>query len=410
MIENKILNILIHQQKYEIMTKINPLWFNDKNNQEIYKCCVHCFYKLRSLNENKIKEYINDNGYKDIQKNIMFTKLDSIKDEYSLYSKDLINDFEGYYKNNKFTSLMNVMVDKKNTVDIKEKELTKTYREIISNKQEFELYELDKTINEYIKNVIDGKQDEFRERSIKFRSAMFERLFSGYLRPWLVVIASRPGMHKTTLTLNIINELLYLNKKGLFFSFEDSIETLRNKIICIKKDWSFSKVSDAKYTDKEKQELESLIQQNNNKLWITDKRYTLTKFREIIDRQFAIRKYDFIVIDYLQLFYREKGFKEHEYLDLLTQEMISITHDYQVPILLLSQVNDRDDNNDNVDLHLGNLKGSSGIEQNARQVIILNGDRKESVRTVKMVKNTGGGLFHFDIDFNSSGLIGGFNV
>jgi hypothetical protein len=149
--------------------------------------------------------------------------------------------------------------------------------------------------------------------------------------------------------------------------------------------------------------------ESNNLIWVTDRRFSLIGFRDFVDRQFAVRDYDYIAVDYLSLFLIRRGMKKHEEIDLITQEFISICHDYSVPIICVQQVNDRDESRDEISLHLGNLKDSGAIEQNARQVIMLNGKRSENKREIKVVKNTGAGLASYDVTFAASGIMDAIN-
>lgn len=48
----------------------------------------------------------------------------------------------------------------------------------------------------------------------------------------LIVIASRPAMGKTTLALNVLSHIALEEKKSvLFFSLEDTKETIVNKLL-----------------------------------------------------------------------------------------------------------------------------------------------------------------------------------
>jgi len=99
---------------------------------------------------------------------------------------------------------------------------------------------------------------------------------------------------------------------------------------------------------------------------------------------------DYIVLDYVQLFKGEKD--EVKKLNYISREMMYICKEYKVPIIYTSQANSRESDKTSNDgkLHMGHLKGSGALEENARHISLIYGDKNTERRTVHVGKNTWG--------------------
>ena len=52
------------------------------------------------------------------------------------------------------------------------------------------------------------------------------------------------------------------------------------------------------------------------------------EFKPMVARQFSIKTYDYIVIDFVQGFYAVKGQKKHEALEQIMRDIIEICKEY----------------------------------------------------------------------------------
>ena len=95
--------------------------------------------------------------------------------------------------------------------------------------------------------------------------------------------------------------------------------------------------------------------------------------------------------------------------------------DFDIAIFLLSQVNERDEGtkDDEIRFHLGQLKGSGALEQEADEVIGLEGKRSEPLKKFKVAKSrlrslvTVEGTYEFptgNLKNEPGNIIEGYNV
>jgi replicative DNA helicase len=82
---------------------------------------------------------------------------------------------------------------------------------------------------------------------------------------------------------------------------------------------------------------------------------------------------DFLVIDYLQLLSpTSKASTEYAAVTEIAREVKRLSHQYQIPIILISQLSRQPTaNGGNRDYRLSDLRGSGAIEQDADVVLLL---------------------------------------
>lgn len=169
------------------------------------------------------------------------------------------------------------------------------------------------------------------------------------------VLASRPAMGKTTLALNIINNILNENNTPiLLFSLELSKESIIDKLISMQLKIDISKIKRTKSknsninvvgellsNDEQKQIYSYMEKMANFKLYIDDT--PNISIMEILKKsKNLLLKYHIgmIVIDYLQLvqFNKDKLLSRDEEVVEILHELKKLAKELNIPIIITSQL------------------------------------------------------------------------
>ncbi|MBP2156896.1 replicative DNA helicase [Erwinia rhapontici] len=196
--------------------------------------------------------------------------------------------------------------------------------------------------------------------------------YGGFDRTDLIVLAGRPGMGKTELTINIANSIGHQKGKGLIISMEMSdmqvverhvadraglsIGTLRNPLDMIQE--HYTRLTTATGT---------LMDENN---YVLDGSFTVD---EIIAHAERMNMDDdglsFLAIDYLQLIPKPKAERPDLAIAEITRKLKQFCLRNKVPVILLSQLNRGVESRSEKRPTMGDLRESGAIEQDADVII-----------------------------------------
>lgn len=231
---------------------------------------------------------------------------------------------------------------------------------------------LDRVLEKFQKIATD--KDAFRGVPTGF--IYLDRLTNGLQKSDLIVIAARPGMGKTSLAMNIVeNAALNYGLVCAVFSLEMPEEQILQRLLCSAAGVNMANALSGKLTNDDWKRLAKTREQLGNcKINIDDSsRVTpaeiLSKCRRIKARNGG--KLDLVMIDYIQLM--SSGRKQGE--ENRTQEVASITRDLKimakeldVPVIALSQLRRIQSG----EPQLSDLRESGAIEQDADIVMFIN--------------------------------------
>ena len=390
--EKQLLSAVIIYNKFDLMPKINPLWFNNRINLELWKYTVYCFSEYKKLDIDILKTYIFEQKSK-FEKEII-NRLVSLDGIYP--TDNILEDFQEYYINNCLNEYQTFAQNREATTEAKKNLLTETYKKININIDIDDSKNLYDNIHEYISNVFNDKiSDRFNSNSIPLTDPNMKSIFGDYLRPFPIIIGGNPGYGKTSLMLNLLHDIDRQKLPGLIFSFEDTIDTLRNKFLAIKTCISIDDIISNQYDNIQKHVL-ARGEPKSKRIFIIEKPCDMIKFRQIVDKHIVTYDIKYILIDYFQLFYGLKGLSKVEGLEMVAKEFVNIRKDYEIPIVCLSQLSTEEGSKP----FLTDLKWCKGLGENARQVFMLYGEAESSKRKCVCVKNTFRGTFETDISFD----------
>lgn len=204
-----------------------------------------------------------------------------------------------------------------------------------------------------------------------------DRMTHGLQPGALIVLAARPGMGKTSLAMNLVENIcLRAGGTSAVFSLEMPRQEIVQRLVCAYSQVSMKKALDGQLVAKEwKKLMQASDQLKRSKIYIDDSsritpQQILSKCRRLKSRTGGL---DFIMIDYIQLM--SSGDSRMAGAENRQQEIASITRDLKimakelgVPVLALSQLRRMQTK----EPQLSDLRESGAIEQDADIVMFIN--------------------------------------
>jgi replicative DNA helicase len=207
-----------------------------------------------------------------------------------------------------------------------------------------------------------------------------DSLTQGFQKSDLIIVAGRPSVGKTAFVLNITaNILKYSKLPVLFFSLEMSREQILYRLISIETtiEQIHLKIGNLNKNDwtKLNRVLEiikklPLFVDDNPKISMS---YIRSRIKEIFSNQ---GKIGLVVIDYLQLIQNNKLGSDNrvQELSFVTRSLKIMAREFNLPIIVLSQLNRNIENRSDKKPLLSDLRESGSIEQDADLILILYND------------------------------------
>lgn len=216
--------------------------------------------------------------------------------------------------------------------------------------------------------------------------------WGGFRPGHLIVIAGRPGMGKTSLALNLCENVIRENDPGLvvlFFSLEQRTEEIMMKMLAAISQVPFGKLRTQKLEPVDEQRvadakedihsyLSDFIVTNPDGLGINDLVHTVKQVKRIKGRL------DLVCVDYVGLMQPElnRRYQQSRVLEIaeITRGLKNLANQESVPILALAQLNRNADLRSRSDQRprLSDLRDSGSIEQDADMVMMLHRDEQIS--------------------------------
>lgn len=297
-------------------------------------------------------------------------------------------------------------------------ELTRKIQKEAEQIEEIDIY-LEKTISE-IQNIEfqTEKEENFIEEVAKVATQIEENInkkqdysyYTGFLdlddltdglhKGELTIIGARPGVGKTTFSLQLAEHISKKQKNVAYVCLEMSTEQMIQKLLA-----KASRVNSRKIRNGDLQENEidrigqACIDVSDLKMNILTKVRTIQQI-EITARRMKNRgKLDLLIIDYLQLVRSGGKFqsREQEVADISrTLKLLSI--ELEIPIIALCQLNRNASKNEPT---LADIRESGSIEQDADNVIFLYQENEENnLVTVDLQKQRAGNTGKIKLKFN----------
>lgn len=203
-------------------------------------------------------------------------------------------------------------------------------------------------------------------------------LDGGFRAGQMVVVAARPSVGKTTLSMNIAHHASGKGKNILFFSLEMSKDQLGKKLAAIDQGVNLSKFADRRDNDEDRRLLQKGLENISElPIWVDDDpAQTISQIRaqaKTMNRKYGI---DAVFIDYLGLMEPEdKRDVREQQVAQISKACKRLAKELDLVVFLVCQLN-RDSAKAGGPPALHNLRESGQIEQDADIVVMLHREMK----------------------------------
>lgn len=232
--------------------------------------------------------------------------------------------------------------------------------------------------------------------------------YVGGLRPGNVyVVGARPSVGKSVIGMQFAQAM---EKSGAvpFISLEMGKTEIGKRLIANETEISLKRVDSGNLHDNERKIIAEwrARRMEQGRIAILNDSLTMSQIKKFVHSVNRRQKISGIVIDYLQLIDAPSGDRRprHELVAEFSRQTKNLATEYQVPVILLSQVNRNSTQNDDPP-KMSDLRESGAIEQDASVVMLLHraiNGHDEEAKTKLMVgiaKNRHGQTGSFDLQF-----------
>ena len=331
---------------YLISQKLSIEAFYLKKNQNIYKTCLDLYSQnkvidivtvINLLKTKNIFEECGGNGYiSDILEQII--NIENLDEYCSLiqekYLRRLIIEFgynvvnSGYLNNLSLETIFD---------DIEQK-----LYQITGKKSESNLTSL----QEILSSTISDLKTKTKNSSLLGLSSSYYQLdnfLQGFQKSDLIILAGRPSMGKTSFSLNLAANIAKITDKPiLFFSLEMSKQQLIYRFLSTESGINSNLLRSGRFLNEDWINLNTAIENlltlkiyfdDNPSLSITNLRAKIKKF--ILEQ----KQLGLVIIDYLQLIqHSKKNDNRVQELSYITRNLKIIAKEFDIPIIVLSQL------------------------------------------------------------------------
>jgi len=224
--------------------------------------------------------------------------------------------------------------------------------------------------NSAIKDVI--AEIDFRFNSggkpvgIETGFKLIDQRIGGIRNQNLFILAARPAMGKTTLAMNIAENLIRKDIPVLVFSAEMSRSELMERMVSSSSNIQFERIRRGTLQDDDWSKLTAGISHLKDKpLYIDDRGgLTIQQIQSSARKQKQKHGIKFIVVDYLQLLSAKAQSREQE-VSSISRGLKSLAKELDLPILALSQLSRKCEERKDKRPMSSDLRDSGAIEQDA---------------------------------------------
>ena len=378
--------LLINSEAIEITIKnVSPDVFYFKNHQEIYRSIVFMYKNNLPIDILTLITFLQDNG--------LLQKIGGIQVLIELLSQipNLVY-LEDYLKLVKDKYIRRSLI-KLSYETINSSYITSIALENLLNDLENKLFHLTSEIkNQKISSSAELANNIFLELKAKSlnpklsgASSGFKDLDSltqGFQKSDLIIIAGRPSMGKTALSLNIASNLIRTSKLPvLFFSLEMSKEQIMYRLLSMETNINQMRLKSGKLYQNDWMKLNKMLKIISKFPLFIDDTFDLSiqdiksKIKTILFEQNHL---GLVIIDYIQLMQNTKLKNENRVQELsqITRSLKTIAKEFDIPIIGLSQLSRNVENRIDKKPILSDLRESGSIEQDADLVLMLSKNNK----------------------------------
>ncbi len=268
------------------------------------------------------------------------------------------------------------------------------------------------SLKELLKESFDRIEALYKEQKtlpgIPTHFKQLDEILGGFHKNDLIILAARPSLGKTSLSLNIcLNVALKEKVPVAIFSLEMSKEQIVERILESVANVNFHKLKTSMLSDDDWVKLgraygplyeAPIFIDDSSDISILEIR---TKARRLKNQH----NLGMIVIDYLQLMHlKTKVENRVQEISELTRSLKKLARELEIPVLVISQLSRAIEKRENKRPLLSDLRESGSIEQDADVVMFLNKEeddigKEQTIVELIVAKNRNGPLGKFKLKF-----------
>jgi len=210
---------------------------------------------------------------------------------------------------------------------------------------------------------------------------------AGMQRSNLLILAARPGVGKTSLALNIAQNLAVNFKRPVgFFSLEMSREELVDRLLVAQADIDAWKLKTGKLSGDDFTKLSNAMGElAEAPLYIDDTpALSILEMRTKARRLQVEEKVELLIVDYLQLARSRQLENRVQEVSEISQGLKNLSRELKIPILAVSQLSRAVEQRGTKRPQLADLRDSGSIEQDADVVMFLWREDEENTENINL--------------------------
>ena len=391
-LEKAILFYIIFQNENYDLTEKD---FIDYTNKLIIKTIMQLKAKKEEITMLSINEKLQDNE--------ILRYLAHLGDFITTESAETI-----YYKLKEYTKKREIFdLLKENQIKIQNTDNIDVFIEKIINqmqKIEFQTQKDESFISQVVQTAEEIEKNINKKEDLSLYTGYFDLddLTDGLHNGELTVIGARPGVGKTTFSLQLAENIARKGKNVCYVSLEMSEIQMIQKLLSLRTGVNSRKIRNGDMTEDEKMLVGTeCMKLGELNFKLITKASTIQQIEISARRLKNQNKIDLLIIDYLQLLRNNGKFnsREQEVADISrTLKLLSLELD--IPIIALCQLNR---NASKQAPTLADIRESGSIEQDADNVIFLYQENQENdIVTVDLQKQRAGNIGKIELKFYKS--------
>lgn len=262
-------------------------------------------------------------------------------------------------------------IDPSEAIDIAEQKIF----EIAKSRQSKDVTPIRDVLDENLNTIDENFKNKGQIMGIPSGFTDYDKIFGGFQKSELIIVAARPSMGKTSLALNIAQHAALKSKaKVLIFSLEMSKEQLGLRLLSMESRIESNRLKIGDLEGNEWEQLSRAVDTiTKGELFIDDSPGILfSEIKNKCRRLKAEKGLDLILIDYLQLMsFEGRAENRQQEISYLSRYMKQLAREIECPVIVLSQLSRAPELRKPHIPILSDLRESGSIEQDADIVIFL---------------------------------------
>ncbi len=203
---------------------------------------------------------------------------------------------------------------------------------------------------------------------------LLDKILGGFQKSDLIIIAARPSMGKTALSLSIARNVALTYKKPVaYFSVEMAADQLLFRLLSAETKINQQQIRTANIKDSEMPKIVAeLGKLAEIPLYIDDSpALNLVELKAKCRRLKSEQKIELVMIDYLQLIHVKAESRERE-ISIISRSLKEMAKELNIPVIAMAQLNRAVESRTDKTPMLSDLRESGSIEQDADVVMFIN--------------------------------------